>query len=77
MIDELREIANRVNELRHERIGRSNATFNASPTEVSQLLLDVAPAFRIRTAECGARIGTTAVDSMKGVRARDLHGRKK
>jgi uncharacterized protein YhaN len=43
MIDELREIANRIGELRHERIEKIERDIDAFAKEVSQLLLDVAP----------------------------------
>jgi ABC-type cobalamin/Fe3+-siderophores transport system ATPase subunit len=42
-IDELREVANRVNDLRHERIGKIERDIGGFKNEVSQILVAIAP----------------------------------
>jgi uncharacterized protein YhaN len=66
MIDELREIANRVSELRHERIEKIERDINAFANEVSQLLLDVAPGLSDQDPQNAVlELERRLVDSMK------------
>jgi uncharacterized protein YhaN len=66
MIDELREIANRIGELRHERIEKIERDINAFAREVSQLLLDVAPGLSDQEPQNAVlELERRLVDSMK------------
>ena len=66
MIDELREIASRITELRHERIEKIERDINAFAKEVSQLLLDVAPGLSDQEPQNSVlELERRLVDSMK------------